>query len=437
MSARRLLRLFVLGLAVILSRGVAVAEEPPKPDARAAGLDAAKLERLDAMLQDAVERQHIAGGVALLARHGKIGHLQAIGWRDAEAKKAMTPDTLFRIASMTKPVTSVAIMMLVEDGKVRLDDPVSKYIPEFKEPKVLVPNPRDAERYALKPATREITIHDLLTHTSGLTYRLWGRKPFAALYREGGVSDGLMHPQGTSADNVRRLAKQPLLFQPGSAWEYSLSTDVLGVVVEAASGKNLATFFRERLFRPLKMRDTFFFVPEAKRERLATVYLLGADRKLRPIGDKPVTLAELVISATYPCEKDGKYFSGGAGLVSTARDYTRFLQMLLGGGELDGVRLLKTKTVEQMTSNQIGDSITYITEFGDRFGYGFGVRTKAGKQADVASVGSYSWGGVFHTYFWVDPKKELIGVLMTQVFVVGDIPLRSDFKKRAYECLTE
>jgi CubicO group peptidase (beta-lactamase class C family) len=431
----RLRLLLACGLLTAALR-VARAEEPPKPDIKAAGLVPAKLERLDALLQDAIERKQIAGGVMLLARHGKIGHLKAIGWRDAEAKKAMAPDTLFRIASMTKPITSVAVMMLVEDGKLRLNDPVAKYVPPFKEPKVIVSGEGEAGPM-LKPAAREITIHDLLTHTSGLSYRFWGRKPLSALYREGGVSDGLVHPQGTSADNVRRLAKQPLLFQPGRAWEYGLSTDVLGALVEAVSGQDLAAFFRERIFRPLKMADTFFFVPEAKKDRLAALYLLKADGKLARVGDEPVTLGELVFSATVPREKDGKYCSGGAGLVSTARDYARFLQMLLNGGELDGVRLLKAESVKRMTSNQIGNMNIYIAEHGDRFGYGFGVLTESGQRWDVASAGSYSWGGIFHTYFWVDPKKELISVLMTQVFVVGDLPLRSAFKKRAYECLAD
>jgi CubicO group peptidase (beta-lactamase class C family) len=435
MSVSRLRLLLILAICPVVTLPSA-AEEAPKVDAKAAGLDADKLKRVDEVLQDAVERKQIAGGVVLLARHGKLGHLKAIGWRNAEAKKAMTPDTLFRIASMTKPVTSVAIMMLVEDGKVKLNDPVSKYIPEFKHPTVCLPD-KNGEDFQEAAAKREITIHDLLTHTSGLTYRLWGIKPWATLYRKGGVSDGLIHPPGSSADNVRRLAKQPLMFHPGSAWAYGLSTDVLGVVVEAASGKDLATFFRERIFRPLKMRDTFFFVPESKQDRLASVYLLNGERKLTRIGDEPLTLRELVISTTYPCAKDGKYFSGGAGLVSTARDYLRFLQMLLNGGELDGVRLLKAETVKRMTTNQIGDVKMYIREHGDRFGYGFAVLTEAGKPADVASVGTYSWGGIFHTYFWVDAKKELIGVLMTQVFAISDIPLRIDLKKRAYESLVE
>ncbi len=348
----------------------------------------------------------------------------------------MTPDTLFRITSMTKPITSVAAMMLVEEGKLRLDDPLSKYVPQFKAPMVLAPG-FGGFGVTLKAARREITIHDLLTHTSGLSHRFWLRMPLSALYHAGGVSDGLVHPPGSSADNVRRLAKAPLLFQPGSDWEYGLSLDVLGVVIEVVSGQDLAAFFRQRIFAPLKMEDTFFFVPPSKKDRLAALYLRGLDRRLMRVGDEPVTLGELVLSANYPCEKDGKYFSGGAGLVSTAHDYARFLQMLLNGGELDGVRLLRADTVKRMTSNQIGGIKTYLSEYGDRFGYGFGVLTEAGQRGDAASAGSYSWSGIFHTYFWVDPKKELIGVLMTQVFAVGELPIQGDFKKRVYECLAD
>jgi CubicO group peptidase (beta-lactamase class C family) len=428
-------RHLIVLLAVFLGHAAARAEGPPKPSPEAAGLAPARLERIDALIRAAVERRQIAGGVALLARHGKLGYLQAIGRQDVEAKKPMAADTLFRIASMTKPVTSVAVMMLVEDGKVRLDDPVSKFIPEFKEMKVLVPGKAGAGN-TLVSAEREITIHHLLTHTSGLTYRFWGQKPWCDLYRQGGVSDGIVHLEGTIGDNIRRLAKQPLMFQPGSAWMYGLSTDVLGRVVEVASGRDLATFFRERLFKPLKMEDTFFFVPEAKKPRLSAVYMPGEGGKLVRVGEGPVTIGELVFSATYPLEKDGKYYSGGAGLVSTAGDYARFLQMQLGGGELDGARILKAETVRQMTSNQIGKLVSIIGDHGDGFGYGFGVVTPAGK-GDVASVGSFSWGGIFYTYFWVDPQKQLIGILMTQVYPNDKLSLRSDFKKRAYESLAD
>lgn len=406
------------------------------PNAAEAGLSSAKLKRLDALLQDAVDRHEIAGGVALLARRGRIGHLSAIGWRDAEAKTPMTPDTLFRIASMTKPITSTAIMMLVEEGKLRLDDPVSKYIPEFRSTMVGVPTwiGWTVQRV---PAMREITIRDLLTHTSGLTYRLWGIQPWATLYRMAGISDGLAHTPGTCRENVRRLAAQPLLFQPGSFWGYGLSSDVLGVVIEAVSGQDLATFFRERIFEVLHMHDTFFFVPAQKRSRMSALYMRDVDGKRQRVGDEPLTVGELHFSAKSPCDADGRYFSGGAGLVSTAPDYVRFLQMLRNGGELDGVRLLQAETIEEMTKNQIGYLHMYIPQYGDRYGYGFGVRTEAGSNGDAASFGSYAWGGVFHTYFWVDPKRDLIGVMMLQLFALGDLPLWQEFKHRAYDCLDD
>jgi CubicO group peptidase (beta-lactamase class C family) len=407
---------------------------PPSPEALAKGLDEAKLERLDALLQDAVESRQIAGSVALLSRYGRVGHLKAVGWRDAESQVPMTAETLFRIASLTKPITCVAVMMLLEEGKVRLNDPVSKFIPEFSGPSVGTPNILNWG-LQVRPTKREITIRDLLTNTSGLTYRFWDLQPWTTLYRNAGISDGLNHAPGTCLENVRRLARQPLMFQPGTFWGYGLSTDVLGVVVEVASGQDLETFFRERIFTPLKMNDTFFYVPEEKRDRLAALYIPDRHGKARRVGEGLATVGEMEFSASYPCERYGRYFSGGAGLVSTASDYARFLQMLLGGGELDGVRLLRTETITQMTSNQIGSMKTYFPQYGDSFGYGFGVLTVDGKPLDVASTGSYSWGGLFNTYFWVDPKKDLFGVLLIQLFTIGDLPLRQEFKKRAYDCL--
>ena len=431
---------YCLLLAGVLAAGLvgtaALVGGLSRHEAKATGLAAAKLKRLDALLQDAVDRRQIAGAVALLARHGRIGHLHAVGWRDAEAKSPMTTDTLFRIVSMTKPVTSVAAMMLVEEGKLRLEDPVSKYIPEFNHATVGLASWMSWQLQET-PLWREITIRDLLTHTSGLTYRLWNIQPWAMLYQRAGVSDGLLHPPGTCLDNVRRLAKQPLLFQPGVLWGYGLSTDVLGVVVEVVSGQDLATFFRERIFEPLQMHDTFFYVPPAKQDRLAALYQRSLDGKLQRVGEGPVSVGEMQFSATYPCQADGKYLSGGAGLVSTASDYARFLQMLRGGGELDGVRLLQAATVAQMTKNQIGYLRMYIHEYGDRYGFGFGIRTEDGPKDDPASLGSYAWGGVFHTYFWIDPKKDLIGMLMVQLFTLGDLPLRQEPKQCAYECLAD
>jgi CubicO group peptidase (beta-lactamase class C family) len=413
-------------LAVALVGARAFADPLPKADPQAAGLTREGVERLDALLKDAAEKKQVAGAVALVMRHGKLGYLGTAGWQDAEAKTPMAPDALFRIASMTKPITSVAAMMLVEEGKLRPDDPVSKYLPEFKGQKVLAPGKGPV------PAQREITVSDLLTHTSGITYRFRGGD-LGGLYAKAGINDGLTPDNGTIADNVKKIAAQPLLFQPGTAWEYGLNTDVLGRVIEVASGKDLGAFFRERVFKPLGMRDTAFFPPKDDLPRLAALYTLTPDRALKRVGDEPVTDGALVYSANYPYKGSKKYYSGGAGLVSTAADYGRFLQMLLGGGAYGGGRLLKAKTVKEMTTNHIGDKKMWITEHGDGFGYGFGVVTE--KEKGPASVGTYSWGGIFNTYFFVDPKKEVVAVLMTQLYPSNHLTIRPDFQKRVYEAL--
>jgi CubicO group peptidase (beta-lactamase class C family) len=391
---------------------------------------------MDGLLRRAVQRKQIAGAVILLMRQGQVGYWRAVGWRDVAAKKPMTPDTLFRIASMTKPVTSVAALMLVEQRKIRLSDPVSKYLPEFKSPKVLVLGKGEKKgTYTLVPARREITVSDLLTHTSGITYRFWNRPHLAALYRKAGVSDGLAPQTATEAENVKRLARLPLLHQPGSAWEYGLNTDVLGRVVEVASAKSLDQFFRERIFKPLGMKDKFFFVPAGKRDRLAALYTLGAEKTIVPVGAKPVTAGELVYSARFCLDGPKTYFSGGAGLVSTAGDYARFLQMLLGAGKRGGVRLLKAATVRDMTRDQVSGLKVAISDHGAGFGFGFGVAKKAPKGEKGPSAGTYSWGGIYHTFFWVDPKERMIGLLMTQVIPFNPPTLRGDFQKLAYRAL--
>ena len=316
----------------------ASADGLPRGDAQAEGFAPEALARIGQMLDETVARRQIAGGAALVARNGKVVYLATSGQRDAEAALPIEWSTIYRIASMTKPVTSVAVMMLREQGKLALDDPVSKFIPEFKAPKVLAASPTGTTGPdpATVPARREITIHDLLTHTSGLTYRFFDRPILGALYAKAGVSDGLCETPGTIALNVARIARLPLLHQPGTAWEYSLSTDVLGRVVEVASGQTLDEFFRDRIFQPLGMLDTHFVVPEAKRHRLAALYTTGPDKTIRRVGTGTVQAGPLVYSATYPTRDGSTYYSGGAGLSSTIGDYARFLQMLANRGELDG-----------------------------------------------------------------------------------------------------
>lgn len=429
-------------IACCASGGGAFAQGLPKGDAKALGLAPEKLERVGQVLQEAVAAKQIAGGSVILIRKGQVAYFAAAGLQDVEAQAPLTADTIFRIASMTKPITSVAAMLLVDEGKLRVSDPVSKYIPEFKNLKVLVPKPTDGKEdppYTLVPAETEITVHQLLTHTSGISYGLFARPHLGALYAKTGVSDGLIETPGTMADNVRRLALAPLLFQPGSAWEYGLGTDVLGRVIEVASGRTLDEFLRERVFGPLKMLDTGFVVPADKRPRLAALYKPGEDKTIRRVGSEPQREGAVVYSATYSTQDGSGYFSGGAGLSSTIGDYARFLQMLAGGGELEGVRLLKPETVALMTMNQIGDLKLSIANRGDGFGYGFGIVTDrpGPPPADTPSVGSYSWGGIFGTLFWVDPQRQVLGIMMTQIYPNDHLKLREEFKLRTYQALTE
>ncbi len=433
MTRRRTL-LLMAGLVLAGLGQAGLAQERPPEQVRAAGLDPAKLDRIGALLRETVAARRIAGGSALVARRGQVVGLYLAGRRDIEADRPMTADTIVRIASMSKPITSTAVMILVDEGKIALDDPLAKYVPEFQSPRVLV-NPSGDDPTATRPAGREITIHHLLTHTSGLSYRFFNKPVLGDLYTTWAISDGLSETPGTIGDNARRLAAQPLLFDPGTAWEYSLSTDVLGRVVEVASGKTLDEFFQERLFKPLKMTDTHFVLPTAKRDRLAAVYHPGNGGAVERTVGHPVQDGPLVYSATYPTWDEGHYYSGGAGLVSTLGDYARFLQMLLNRGELDGVRILKSETVDLMTANQIGDLPMPGFGHGDRFGYGFGVVSDRGDLPEA--VGTYSWGGFFYTYFWVDPRNDLIGVLFTQTYPSGDLKLREEFKRLTYEALTD
>lgn len=412
----------------------------PRGDAKGMGLAPDKLERIGQLLQEAVTTRHIAGGSASVLRKGQVAYFVAIGAQDAEANVPLTADTIFRIVSMTKPITSVAALMLVDEGKLRVSDPVSKYIPEFKALTVLVPKPpgnQDNLPYTLVPAEREVTVHHLLTHTSGITYGMMGKPHITELYARAGVSDGVIETPGTMADNVRRLALAPLVNQPGAAWHYGLNTDVLGRVIEVASGKTLDEFFRERIFGPLKMVDTSFIVPPEKRGRLSALYTIGDDKTIRRVNNEPQRAGPVVYSATYSTQDGSQYFSGGAGLCSTIGDYSRFAQMLLNGGELDGVRLLKPETVALMTTNQVGDLKVDAGIHGDGFGYGFGVVTdRAGPRTpDASAVGSYGWGGMFNTLFWVDPQRQLIGVLMMQIYPSTHLKLREELQQRTYQAL--
>lgn len=363
------------------------------------GLSSERLERITATLEADVERKLIPGAVMLIARAGRVAYAEACGWRDREAKAPMALDAVFRIASMTKPVTSVAAMMLAEEGRLQIAAPVADYLPEFKERTVGVDR---------TPAKRTMTVQDLMRHTSGLTYAAFGDAPVQMLWRD----HDLMSEDQTNAELVAKLGRLPLMFEPGTTWEYSMSTDVLGRVVEVVSGRGLAEFFAERICRPLGLTDTAFHVAGEHAQRIAEPQIDEATGARPPMRH----LAGL-----------SRWASGGGGLASTAADYVRFSQMLLNGGELDGVRLLAPKTVRHMASDHLPPDAGYgatsrerfgalapVPEMGYGFGLGFAVRTAAGMSPVPGSVGEFSWGGVYGTYFWIDPAEQLVAVLMCQ-----------------------
>jgi CubicO group peptidase (beta-lactamase class C family) len=349
----------------------------------------------------------------------------------------MKTDSIFRIASMTKPITSVAAMMLFEEGKLALTDPVSKFIPAFREMKVLTRGAQGAEP-TLAPARRQMTIRDLLTHRSGLTYGFLDNGQVGNAYRDGGVNDGLTIVDVPLADNVDRLARAPLVSQPGAEWHYSLSTDVLGRVVEVASGMPLDRFFAERIFGPLKMTDTSFAVPDAKWSRFVNVYTGDGQGGIRAMKD-PESFGNTHMSPMISYRTGKKYFSGGAGLASTAQDYSRFAQMLLNGGELDGVRLLGPKTVELMTTSHtldlnLGGAVTPVLGPGAEWGLGFKITSDVGATQLPGSKGMYGWTGIYGTFFWVDPKERLIGILMVQRY--PGPPASAPFQALTYQAIT-
>jgi CubicO group peptidase (beta-lactamase class C family) len=401
----------------------------PRATPESAGMSSERLARIRMTLQQYVSQGRIAGAVALVMRDGKVVYLESVG--NMDDGKPMRDDTIFRIASMTKAVTSVAAMILYEEGKLLLDDPISKYVPEFKNMQVAVPG-EDKTSYTLVPAKSEITVRQLLTHTSGITYGFAGVEPWAKLYRDAGISDGLVQTEGTIGDNVRKLAKLPLVHHPGERYTYSLSTDVLGYVVEVASGMTLDEFFRKRIFEPLGMKDTHFFLPDEKLPRLAAVYNQLPDGKIKRMGDEVDRRGYTVYSATYQYKGPRTFYSGGAGLVSTTEDYARFLQALLNGGELDGARILGRKSVELMTVNHVGDM------FGPQgFGLGFSVVRDLGAGTELGSVGQYGWGGFFHTNFFVDPRERMVCVFMSQLYPAEDLGLHERFRTFAYQAIVD
>jgi CubicO group peptidase (beta-lactamase class C family) len=415
-------------ICTLVLAAATLAQELPTAKPESVGLSSERLDRIGAAVQHNIDNKRIAGAVTLVLRRGRVAWFKPQGMMDREAGKAMRPDTMFRICSMTKPITSLAVMMLYEEGHFILDDPISKYLPEFKNAKVLV-KPTSGEPYSI-PASRPITIRDLLRHTSGLAYH-WN-DTLGPMYKTADVAHGLLPYDGTIEDNVKKLAAVPLLFNPGDRWEYSLGVDVLGRLVEVVSGKTLDEFFRTRIFEPLGMKDTYFYPPQNKLERLSAAYTYYADKGLNRFPDNPITEGPFVYSADYPYRGPKKLFSGGAGLSSTAEDYARFCQMLLDGGKVGNTRLLGRKSVELMTQDQLGRINS------DRgFGLGFGVDGVKAPLSELGSPGEYNWGGFFYTAFSIDPKEQLIVIFMAQLHPSGDLTLDRQVNALAYQAIID
>ncbi len=374
------------------------------------GLSPERLDRIDAMLQNAVAEGEVPGAVALIARNGRIVFHKAYGMADNATGRTLKKDDIFRIASQTKAITSTAVMMLWEEGKFRLDDPISKYIPEFKNPQVLKNFRYGDTTYTTEPAGREITIRHLLTHTSGLGYGMIdGDERFKMIYGKAGVTDLFTTEDISIGESVKKLAKLPLHHKPGEKYTYSEGLDVLGYFVEVVSGMPFDEFLQKRLFDPLGMKDTYFYLPSEKADRLVSVQQ-KIDGEWKPW---PVTFYD----PAYPVKGARRFFSGGAGLSSTAKDYATFLQMYLNGGELNGTRILSRTTIESMMSNQVEELL------GDeeQYGLAFGLLTKQGQgRGGRGSEGTFRWGGYFNTQYFADPKENIIGIIMKQT--QGPVP---------------
>lgn len=391
------------------------------------GLSSGRLANIDTLIDQHVDERKIGGAVVLIARKGKIAYFNNSGL--ADEGHAMQRDTIFRIVSMTKPLTSTAIMLLYEEGKLLLSDPVLKYIPEFKGQKVLVPLPdADQQAFKLVPAKREITVRDLLSHSSGILYLFptnWspdpGRVMLTDLYKEAGITDGFCRPDEEIGDMVKRLARLPLYAHPGEVWDYGLSSDVLGYLVEVVSGMKFDQFVHERIFNPLKMHDSHFYIPEEKLKRLAAVWKSDWKGSLERAGDEALINGDLALCPSDAYATSGKYLAGGASVLSTPYDYFRFAQMLLNKGELEGTRLLSRKTVELMTAtNHIGEfDATFLHDHGWKFGLGFAIQQDREHDVDSGGNGVFEWAGIYSTRFSIDPKEEKVTIFMSQTTPFG------------------
>lgn len=441
-------------LCVLMGPGASADGLPAARPARE-GISPERLQRLSERMNEAVADGTMIGGVGVIARHGRVVYEQTYGLADRESGRPMTTDAIFRIYSMSKPITSVAVMLLYEEGRFFLNDPVADYIPELADLQVAVStadggdtrmtsdgtisrsegegDPAEAGR--TRAPTRQPTIRDLLTHTAGFTYGVFGNTEVDRQYREA----GLLFDDMTLGEFADKLGDIPLQYDPGTRWHYSVGIDLLGRLVEAVSGTRFGDFLETRVFEPLEMNDTSFVVPADKWPRVAQIYTPkgtpeGSNAFLANVQSSELVVAPDSVSARY--REGSRFESGGGGLVSTAADYLRFSQMLLNGGELDGVRLLSPKTVALMTTNQLGDIPMGFGGQGVGFGLGFAVALDQGRIGELGSVGAYNWGGAAGTRFWIDPAEQLIGVFMVQS-IPHRTRLADEFKNLTYQAIVE
>ena len=449
MTVIKTARNLVLVLAVMLVVAPASAKEMSSTKPERQGFSSERLEKLTQLMNAKVEDGTMVGGMGMIARNGKIIYSQTYGQADREAGKAMTDDAIYRIYSMTKPITGVALMMLYEEGKFRLNDPIAMYIPEMANLQVALSTAgtgivsdgttstaigsgdESLVGQTRKP-TRQPTIRDLMTHTAGLTYGVFGNTEVDQAYRKAGLLGDM-----DLKEFVTALGKIPLQYDPGSQWHYSVSVDVQGYLVEVLSGMKFSEFLQQRIFGPLDMQDTAFKVNEGNKDRLTQLYKpegVTANNFFAPATGTGLEVADAIVSAGYIY--GGKFESGGGGLIATARDYLRFSQMMLNGGELDGVRILSPKTVDLMTTNHIGDMGISLGRKGIGFGLDFAVVLNPGDVGEVSSAGEYNWGGAAGTRFWIDPQEQLIGLFMVQS-IPHRTRLADDFKVMTYQALVE
>lgn len=405
------------------------------------GISEERLDRIDRAMEGQIDAGRMIGGVGMIVRDGKVAYSNAWGQADREADQAMTEDHIFRIYSMSKPITSVAIMMLYEEGKFNLNDPVSRHIPELGGLKVLIekvpPKPReeswleddsetleiDPEHYELVDSERDMTVRDLLRHTSGLTYGFFGNRIVDQMYRKAGI----LRDQATLEEFVTELGKLPLLHQPGTTYQYSVSTDVLGRLVEVLSGMPYDQYLETRIFGPLDMIDTGFQVPASEQHRLAQMYTPNSETRAFEVSDDQLN---------QNFKPGATFFSGGGGMVSTAHDYARFCQMLLNDGRLDDVQILSRKTIELMTADHLGEMGEGMQRGGYTFGLGFAVAQDIGRMAAPGSIGEFNWGGAAGTKFWIDPNEDMVGVFMIQV-IPPPFNYGQQFKNLAYMSIVD